>query len=641
MTSAPRAASAEPDCADYFAAGSPLADVIEGFAPRPGQAEMAAAVASAIGSGDNLVVEAGTGTGKTLAYLVPALLSGRRIIISTGTKTLQDQLFHRDLPSVCGALGRPARTVLLKGRANYLCLQRLETARFAGADGAAELQVIERWSQRTATGDKAEVAEIAEDSLVWPRVTSTVENCLGAKCDFYSRCHVVAAREAAMEADIVVVNHHLLLADLVLKEEGFGELLPGVEAVLVDEAHQFPDVAQAFFNQSLASRSLQNLADDLRSESLAAVPPATRAIELADLLLRAVADARLALPRRGTSVPWDEVEQALDRCLEELVLVLDEVLDWLGAQSEQLVGLRRCRERAGTLSARLESIASGDITAGLRWVGLTPHGFSLNYTPVEVAANLQALLEQFGCAWVFTSATLAVGTNFEHFLLSAGLREPRTLAIPSPFDYASNGLLLTPERFPAPDDPGFTAAVVDYVMPLLAASGGRAFLLFTSHRALQLAAEILRARDDCDLPLLVQGEAPRTRLLDDFVALNNPVLLGTSSFWEGVDIRGSALQLVVIDKLPFAAPNDPFLKARLAAIRQRGGNPFAEYQLPQAVLGLKQGVGRLIRDANDKGVVVICDPRLHSKPYGRQFLSSLPPFTRTRSVSAATALLTG
>ncbi|NND54476.1 MAG: ATP-dependent DNA helicase [Gammaproteobacteria bacterium] len=599
---------------------------------------MATAVSEAIRGGENLVVEAGTGTGKTLAYLIPALLSDRRVIVSTGTKTLQDQLFHRDLPNVCRAIGRAADTVLLKGRSNYLCLHRLETARFEEGTVPAELAAIESWAGVTRSGDVAEVEGLAEDAGIWPRVTSTVENCLGAQCDFYSRCHVVAARQAAMEADVIVVNHHLLLADMVLKEEGFGELLPGAEAVIVDEAHQFPDIAQAFFNRTMSSRHLQSLADDLRAEALREVPPARKANELADGLLKLIADTRIALPRSGTNLPWDDVAGGLDPCVDQLILLLDDMIDWLAAQNEELPGLRKCLERARAASARLESISGGDQSAGLRWVGLSRSGFVLNYTPVEVADSLRPLIESFSCAWVFTSATIAIGEDFSHFTASAGLDDPQTLSVPSPFDYPANSLLLLPQGLPEPNDGGYTGAVLKTLRPLLEAAGGRTFLLFTSHRALREAATLLR-EDDLGFPLLVQGEGPRSKLLQQFTELDNPVLLGAASFWEGVDIRGPDLVLVIIDKLPFASPGDPLLKARLEAVRQRGGNPFRDYQLPQAILGLKQGAGRLIRDFDDKGVVVVCDPRVSSRSYGRAFLGSLPPFTVTRDTAAATRFL--
>ncbi len=600
---------------------------------------MAVAVAEAIGSASELVVEAGTGTGKTLAYLVPALLTGRRVIISTGTKTLQDQLFHRDLPSVGGALGRPAVTVLLKGRSNYLCLHRLETAQFESSVVPADLAMVRRWRNQTASGDIAEVDTVPEDAPLWPKVTSTIDNCLGTQCDFYASCFVVKARQAALEADIVVVNHHLLLADLVLKEEGFGELLPGSEAVIVDEAHQFPDIAQSFFNRQISARVLRSLADDLRAEAMRELPPAKTANALADALLKTVADLRASLPREGSSLPWEEAAVPVERHVDELVARLDDCIDWLERQDEGLPGLERCLERARDSSARLEQIVQGDETAGLRWIGLSRLGFSLNYTPVEVAGSLAPLLQSRSCAWIFTSATIAVGDDFSHFCRSAGLDDPHTLSIPSPFDYPRNGLLLLPPDMPPPDSSGYVPAMINLLLPLLAASSGRAFLLFTSHRALREAAVLLREVAGERFSWLVQGEAPRSRLLDQFRSLPSPVLLGAASFWEGVDIRGDDLVLVAIDKLPFASPADPLLRARLEAVRQRGGNPFREFQLPQAVLALKQGVGRLIRDADDRGVVVVCDPRAVSRSYGRAFLDSLPPFRRSRDASEAVSFL--
>ena len=623
---------------EWFAEGSPLAASLQGFAPRAGQSRMAEAIAAALADGDNLVVEAGTGTGKTLAYLVPALLSGQRVILSTGTKTLQDQLFHRDLPTVAAALGRPAKTVQLKGRSNYLCLQRMRQSS-ADPDLEAslrpEIRKIEAWSRATRTGDIAEVDGVGEASRIWSRVTSTNDNCLGTQCELYDSCHVVNARQAALAAEIVVVNHHLLLADLVLKDEGFGELLPGCEAVIIDEAHQFPEIAQTFFNVSLSSRSLLELAADLRTDIYTNRSADAAAVRMTDELAKTVRDVRITLGRAEGTRMWDELQPVVFSALDECVRLLDEVNDWARAEDESDPALRRLAERACTAIDRLERITAGDETGGLRWAGITRNGFSLNYTPVEIGAGLRGLLDAQNCSWVFTSATLAVGDSFTHFTGRMGLEDPRTLLIPSPFDYPRCGLLYLPTGFPEPSAEQFGPRMLEELLPLVKASAGRAFVLFTSHRALRWAAEELRKRNDFAYPLLVQGEAPRSKLLEQFAELDAPVLLGTSSFWEGVDMRGDALVLVVIDRLPFASPGDPMLKARLEAIAQQGGQPFSDYQLPQAVLGLKQGVGRLIRDANDYGVVMICDPRLTGKGYGKKFLASLPPFTVTRSAEQA------
>jgi ATP-dependent DNA helicase DinG len=627
-----------PSISELFGDASPLSACLDGFAPRQGQAVMAEAIVQAIEDGANLVVEAGTGTGKTLAYLIPALLSGRRVILSTGTKTLQDQLFHRDLPMVTAALGRPAKIVQLKGRSNYLCLHRLRAAQEqppAQREQALELKTLQSWSLATRTGDIVEVDGISEDSPVWPQVTSTQENCLGSQCELYDNCHVVIARQAAMAAGIVVVNHHLLLADLVLKEEGFGELLPGCEAVIIDEAHQFPDIAQGFFNVTLGSRRLFELAGDLRAEALSTMPGDPVPPRLADALLKAVRDARVALGSGDNNLLWDSIYPVFFRRLDECVEALDDIISWLQSVDESLTGLQRCRERACAAVDSIEQISGADETAGLRWVGLTRLGFTLNYTPMEVADSLRNLLEAQACSWVFTSATLTVAEDFSHFLMRMGLDEPRTLMIPSPFDFSSCGLLYLPQGLPEPSDRSYTARMLEELVPLVDASQGRAFILFTSHKALREAAELLRAREGFRYPLLVQGEAARSKLLDQFAELDNPVLLGTSSFWEGVDMRGDRLVLVAIDKLPFASPGDPMLKAKLEAITKRGGQAFNDYQLPQAVLGLKQGVGRLIRDHNDYGVVVICDPRMTSKGYGRRFLASLPPFPVTHNAGDA------
>ena len=620
---------------EVFGPAGPLARCVADFAPRPEQLAMAQAVADAISRRADLVVEAGTGTGKTLAYLVPVLQAGQRAVISTGTRTLQDQLYHRDLPMLAQALGRPARVRMLKGRRNYLCryrLNRVDTDSAASVAMSRELGEIRAWAQHTGSGDIAELSSIPDVSAVWNAVTSTAENCLGTQCPDFAECHVAKARQAAREADIVVVNHHLLMADLTMKEEGFGQLLPGAEFVVVDEAHRFPDVAQGFFNVSVSAAQIDELLGDLAAEIRAGDTRNVVLEQELDELADALAQARRALPAGTESLGWEQAGQRFSDLLSGQAETLSGLADELEPLTEQSAGIRRCRERCQSIADRVIRIAEADHEEALRWVRPTNRGFVANLTPLDVSPQIEALLDASDCTWVFTSATLAVGHDFGHFTSRLGTREWETRQIPSPFDYGRIARLYLPMSLPEPAAPQYTAHVVDSVLPVLQASRGRAFLLFTSHRALREAAELLRARADFDFPLLVQGEAPRSWLLEEFARSSSPVLLGTATFWEGVDIRGHGLVLVMIDRLPFASPGDPMLAARLEAIRNHGGNPFREYQLPQAVLALKQGVGRLIRDYNDYGVVMVCDPRLSAKSYGRLFLESLPPMPVTREL---------
>ncbi len=625
----------------------PLARVIEGFESRREQQLMADWVGETLASRGMLAIEAGTGTGKTYAYLVPALLSGRQVIISTGTRTLQDQLFHRDLPTVSGALGRPVRVALLKGRANYLCRHRLNLADAMPALPGMEppsgkmIARIRKWARSTKSGDLAEVKTLRDSDPAWSVVTSTRENCLGAECPEYSRCHVVLARREAQAADIVVVNHHLLLADLALKDEGFGELLPGTEAVVLDEAHQVPEIAAQFFGLSLAGRQCTAFARDTHAELTRAglAQSATRA-RLATLE-DAIARAQAAISGRGERIEWDALPEEFSVALEGAGAALARIAEDLAETDSEDPGLRQCRRRVAKLGETLRQLLDAEPDGGLRWVEAGTRGFTLSFTPFEVATRLGDLMRAQGGAWIFTSATLAVGDDFSHFLGRVGAAGAPCVRIDSPFDFERQVLLHLPTGMPDPASPAYTGRVLDEALPLVEAAGGRSFLLFTSHRALREAARRLEALPMFRgvYPLLVQGEAPRETLLARFRELGNAVLLGTASFWEGVDVRGHALALVVIDKLPFAAPEDPLLKARLEGIRRRGGNPFHEFQLPQAVLALKQGFGRLIRDREDFGVVVICDPRIRSRGYGALFLASLPPARLAADAAEAAAFL--
>lgn len=625
------------DVSALLGADGPFARELPNFAPRAAQQAMARAVGHAIAERETLIAEAGTGTGKTYAYLVPALLSGERVIVSTGTKALQDQLYFRDLPKVRSVLGARLKTALLKGRANYLCLYRLDQTVREGASfdraQASQLAAIRAWSARTRHGDRMELAEVPEESPMWPRVTSTPENCLGVECPFFDDCHVVKARREAQEADLVVVNHHLLFADLALKQEGFGEILPGAQAFILDEAHQVPELAGQFFSQSISARQLTELAQDALGECNGVTGAIGVVLEPVEALRDAVRKLRLAmdvLPDRGPFHLLDTA-QPVREAMHAAREVLAALTDVLASQAERSRGFANAHERAATYSERLDRIVEQADEQDVRWYETFPRGFALHATPLDLAGPMRALRERAQAAWIHTSATLSVAGHFEHFARQLGLDDPQTLSLESPFDYARQALCYLPPGLPDPNARDYTERVVEAVLPVLQASNGRAFLLFTSHRALRRAAELLEGR--VPWPLFVQGTAPRHRLLEDFRASGHGVLLGAASFWEGVDVAGEALSVVVIDKLPFAAPDDPVLQARLDALEQAGINPFMGWQVPSAVIALKQGVGRLIRDVHDRGVLVLCDPRLTGKGYGRLFLSSLPPMPRTREMS--------
>ena len=627
-----------------FGAGGPLASKVPDFKPRPQQLEMAQAIAQAIETNGVLVAEAGTGTGKTFAYLVPALLGGGKVIISTGTKTLQDQLFDRDLPAVRAALATGASAALLKGRANYVCLYRLKRAageaRLASRDEASQLRRIEQFSARTTTGDRADLADVPEDAAVWLHATSTRDNCLGQECPDYRDCFVMRARRNALAADVVVVNHHLFFADVVLRDEGVAELLPACNTLIFDEAHQLPETARMFFGERLSTTQLVELARDARLELRAAGGASPELDQLASRLEKAARDLRLAFPDTGARLAWREVRRLpdFDAALERLAGALRVLSEPLAMQAERSEGLESCARRATEALALLVRLRETETTEEVRWAEVMAHAALLHVTPLSSAELFRRQMDDHPRAWIFTSATLAVGEDFGHFTRELGIPGARTAHWTSPFDFARQALLYLPKGLPGdPNAAGFTEAVVEAALPVLRASGGRAFLLFTTLRALRKAHELLQGR--IDFPLLVQGTGSRSELLARFRTLGNAVLLGSQSFWEGVDVRGEALSVVVIDKLPFAPPDDPVLAARIDALRAGGGNPFTELQLPQAVLQLKQGAGRLIRDESDRGVLVLCDPRLSSRPYGRRIVASLPPMKPTRSLAEVESFL--
>ncbi|BFO10411.1 ATP-dependent DNA helicase [Serratia rubidaea] len=618
-----------------------MAQAITGFKPREAQRLMAEAVAEAINFKQELVVEAGTGTGKTFAYLAPALRSNKKVIISTGSKALQDQLYARDLPTIAKALQFKGKLALLKGRSNYLCLERLEQQSLAGGELAGQTLIdlvqLRGWSSQTVEGDISSCSDVAEDSFVWPLVTSTNDNCLGSDCPQYQDCFVVKARRKAMDADVVVVNHHLFLADMVVKESGFAELIPEADVMIFDEAHQIPDIASQYFGKQLTSRQLMDLAKDITIAYRTEVRDVAQLQKSADRLNMSTQDFRLALGEPGFRGNLRDVLNQPN--VQRALLLLDDALELCYDVMKLSLGrsalLDAAFERASQYRTRLKRLKSVNEPGFSYWYECNARNFVLALTPLTVAERFRELLDDKPGSWIFTSATLSVNEQMGHFTERLGLNKAKTLLLPSPFDYANQALLCVPRFLPSPNQPGGARQLARMLRPMIEANQGRCFFLCTSHQMMRELAEEFRA--SMTLPVLVQGETSKGQLLAQFVEAGNALLVATSSFWEGVDVRGDALSCVIIDKLPFTSPDDPLLKARIEDCRLRGGDPFNEVQLPDAVITLKQGVGRLIRDTDDRGVLVICDNRLVMRPYGEVFLNSLPPTPRTRDLGKAIA----
>jgi len=619
-----------------------LASHIAGYHERTQQLEMALAIADAIEHNTQLVAEAGTGTGKTFAYLVPALLTGGKVIISTGTKNLQDQLFSRDLPNVRDALKVPVTVAMLKGRSNYVCHYHLERAanegRFLAKDDAKYVHVIKAFAENSKTGDKGELNTVPENATIWANVTSTRDNCLGGDCNFYKECFVMEARKQALAADVVVVNHHLFFADVMLRDEGVAELLPSANTVIFDEAHQLPEVAGLFFGEDISTSQLMELARDCTAAHLSLAKDCVQLGEVIPVLEKACKDFRLIFSYEGSRM---SVQKALAlknfestfAHMQEQLQALAKVLETQAARDPLL---EKCWQRSMALHDLLSRWHAAQNNNLVRWVEVFTQSVQLHATPLSVAEGFGKQLNAQPRAWIFTSATLAVKNDFSHYLAQMGLQAAVTASWQSPFNYQEQALFYVPPEMPDPNHPSYTACVVAAALPVLQASGGRAFVLSTSLRAMREIHALLKdafAENGIESPLLLQGDTSRTELLERFRKLGNAVLVGSQSFWEGVDVRGEALSVVIIDKLPFAPPDDPVLSARVDKLNAEGKNAFMEYQLPYSVITLKQGAGRLIRDEDDRGVLMICDPRLITKAYGKRIWQSLPPFKRTRVLS--------
>lgn len=624
-----------------------------GYRSRQSQTEMAKAIAEAISKQQTLIAEAGTGTGKTFAYLVPALLWGGKVILSTGTKNLQDQLYLRDIPTVRKALNAPVSVALLKGRANYVChfhLERtLQNGRLTSRDDVGYLREISRFMKTTSSGDKAELSKVPETASIWNLVTSTRDTCMGAECQFYQDCFVMKARKEAQQADVVVVNHHLFFADVALKDTGVAELLPSANTIVFDEAHQLPETATLFFGNTVSTSQVLELCRDVLAEGLAHARDGAEWAKIVAPVERATRDLRLTFPQDVVRLSLNQIAPSslFFPALEKLKEEMQGMIATLETQAERAETIEQCRVRAIELAAgfaawngKKDSKKNELEEDHVLWIEAFSSSLQLHQTPLSIAPVFNKQREGVPRAWIFTSATLAVKNDFNHYQSQMGLRDEPAQSWPSPFNYDQQGLLYVPQSLPQPNSLEYTDAVVEAALPVIEAAGGRAFLLCTTIRAVNRAAELLRMEFEkrkWSFPLLVQGEAGRTELLDRFRAAGNAVLIGSQSFWEGVDVRGDALSLVIIDKLPFSPPDDPVLAARIEALEKKGGNGFMHHQLPEAIINLKQGAGRLIRDETDRGVLMVCDPRLISKPYGKRIWQSLPPFKRTREMAVVQA----
>lgn len=625
--------------ADIFSDQGSLAQAIDGYSQRTQQLEMAQAIERAIQGNKQLIAEAGTGTGKTFAYLVPALLSGGKVIISTGTKTLQDQLFTRDLPNVRDALKVPVTVSMLKGRANYVCHHHLERAsqegRFQSKEDAQYIPIIQAFANNSPSGDKAALTDVPENATVWQQVTSTRDNCLGQDCEHYKECFVMEARKQALAADVVVVNHHLFFADVMLRDEGVAELLPSANTVIFDEAHQLPEVAGLFFGEDISTSMLLDVA---REATMAYLSTAKDCVDLDDkakVLEKACKDFRLVFKYEGSRMPAQKALalKNFSDAFADMQTALNNLAAVLEAQAERDPSIEKCWQRAEELIVQLNSWINASNPNLVRWVEVFTMSVQLHATPLSVADGFGKQLNAEPRAWIFTSATLAVKSDFSHYMTQMGLHNAETGYWQSPFDYGNQALLYAPTDMPDPNTSVYPASVAAVSLSVIQASEGRAFVLCTSLKAMREVHALLKesfADNGLEYPLLMQGDTTRTELLDRFRQHGNAVLVGSQSFWEGVDVRGEALSAVIIDKLPFAPPDDPVLSARIDKMKAEGRNAFMEYQLPYSVITLKQGAGRLIRDEQDRGVLVICDPRLINKPYGRRIWQSLPPFKRTK-----------
>ena len=628
---------------NFFSPQGPLNDCLNNYQLRAEQVEMAKSVSNAIKDKESLVIEAGTGVGKTFAYLYPSLLKGGRVVISTATKNLQDQLFFNDIPKIREALKISVKVNILKGRANYICKLRMENTNqegmFFNKNDAKYLHLIKAFSDNSDSGEVSEISKIPENSAIWPMVTSTKENCLGQDCEFYKNCFLVKARKEALESEVLIVNHHLFFADFVLKDAELSEILPKANTVIFDEAHQVPLVASFFLGEFISSSQIINLIQDCQ-QSFIKYPDTIKILDsLAKDLQENIFELKALISPSSVRLNINKLQDydAFKETYKTLIAKLDLLETILSKHAEDNAESQRLFDRATELTIKLNSWLKRDNQNDIYWLEVFARTIQFNATPISVAEQFNKFQKKADSAWIFTSATLSINGSFDHFTSLLGLKKSRTQYLQSPFNYSENAFLYVPKEIPDPKDELFNLVLVKKALPLIRAAKGRAFILATSLKSMEEIGALLKdefEKNKIDYPVITQGEGPKNDLLNQFKKHGNAVLIGSLSFWEGIDVRGPTLSLVIIDKLPFQSPGDPVFESKIKLLTEEGANAFMSMQLPEAIIRLKQGVGRLIRDDHDKGVMVICDRRIIEKSYGMKIWKSLPSFKRTRSESA-------
>ena len=625
---------------EFFKNQGPLSEIIDNFHEREDQVKMAKLVNEAIEAKDSLIVEAGTGIGKTFSYLLPALINGGKIVISTATKNLQDQLFFKDIPTIRDALKIPIDINILKGRSNYICQLRMENAllegQFLNKEDAKFIHEIKKISDHSEVGEVSEFNNIPETSTIWPFVTSTKDNCLGQECEFFKSCFVVKARKKAIASEVVIVNHHLFFADFVLKDAELSEILPKADTVIFDEAHQIPQIAPIFLGANISTNQILYLVQDINQILLKNVKDKDTLIELSRLVTDSVYSVNDYFKKRNYRVGIEKIER-LDLFkdkINELVKHLDKFYTFFDNYDDQDTEFKNLKDRTEEVIDKLKKWINDKDQSYVHWVDIFFKSIQFNITPISIADSFREFQEKNEASWIFTSATLAANSSFDHFKSLMGLENAKTKLLKSPFNYSKNAYLYVPEDMPETSSRSFNNHLLAKVYPIIIAAKGRTFILSTSIKSMNEIASLLKdefEKNNINYPILTQGERSKIKLLEQFKHHGNAILIGSLSFWEGVDVRGKELSLVIIDKLPFQSPGDPIFESKINLLSAKGINAFMTFQLPKAIISLKQGAGRLIRDEEDKGVLMICDQRIIAKPYGKSFWQSLPSFKRTRN----------